>query len=73
MEKYFIDTRIVPSLVSALDEDIELGMYTGEFLDQARSVSRKLGSLPSTGRLDMSSGEWFFLRRYTSELVGENT
>ncbi len=73
MEKYFIDTRVVPALVSALNEDIELDMYTGEFLNQARSVSSKLGSISPTGRLDMSPEEWFFLNRYINELVGENT
>ena len=68
MDRYYIDDRILPSLRGALDEDIELGMYTGSFLASAKSVSRKL---ETTYRPSLSLEEWNFLRSYVQELVGQ--
>ncbi len=67
MDKYFIDSRVLPAIKAALDEDIGLGMYSGSFLASARSISRQL---ESTDRPTLTLEEGHFLQNYIKELVG---
>ena len=66
MERYYIDTRVHLSLKVALDEDIELGNFTGRFLALASSVSSKI---ESTSSPFLTSEEYHFLRDYMRDLV----
>lgn len=66
MDRYYLDERVVTPLKAALDEDIEAGLYTGEFSYLAKSVSRKIGETTSPV---LSSEEYNFLRHYVSDLL----